>query len=119
MINKTKVTRFTKSGLYIVAALLLILGILWITTRKPQMPVEYKNVIDSLSKTNKMLLSKQQQIDSVINIYKTEIDQIDNRVKNIKEKTTIIREYYHEVEQKANKYTPTQIDSFFKSRYNY
>ncbi len=46
-------------------------------------------------------------------------DQIDNQVDNIKEKTTIIREYYHEIGQQAAQYTPTQVDSFFKARYNY
>ena len=108
-----------KLGLYIIAGLLLILGILWVTTRKPQMPAEYKAVIDSLSNANKALLIKQQQIDSTIKAYETEINQIDYQVDHIKEKTTIVREYYHEIGQQATQYTLTQVDSFFKARYNY
>lgn len=83
------------------------------------MPADIKATIDSLTAVNKQLLEKQKRIDSTIAIYQTEIDQLDFQVGNIKEKTTIVREYYHEIGQQAGKYTPTQIDSFFKSRYNY
>jgi hypothetical protein len=113
--NESKI----KLGLYIAVGLLLLLGIIWITTRKPQIPIEIKATIDSLNNVNKQLLEKQKQIDSTIKLYETEISQIDSRVDNIKEKTTIVREYYHEIGQQADKYTPTQIDSFFKVRYNY
>lgn len=108
-----------KLGLYVVIGLLAILGILWVTTRQPQMPTNIKATIDSLSAINKQLLERQKQIDSTIAVYETEINQIDNQVDNIKEKTTIVREYYHEVGQQSGKYTPTQVDSFFKARYNY
>ena len=109
----------SKLGLYIVLGLLAILGVLWVTTRQPQMPTNIKATIDSLSAINKQLLERQKQIDSTIAVYETEINQIDNQVDNIKEKTTIVREYYHEVGQQSGKYTPTQVDSFFKARYNY
>jgi hypothetical protein len=108
-----------KLGLYVVIGLLAILGILWVTTRQPQMPTNIKATIDSLSAINKQLLERQKQIDSTIAVYETEINQIDDQVDNIKEKTTIVREYYHEVGQQSGKYTPTQVDSFFKARYNY
>ena len=108
-----------KLGLYVVIGLLAILGILWVTTRQPQMPANIKATIDSLSAVNKQLLERQKQIDSTIAVYETEINQIDNQVDNIKEKTTIVREYYHEVGQQASQYNPTQVDSFFKDRYNY
>ena len=108
-----------KLGLYIIISLLLILGILWITTRKPQIPPDIKATIDSLTNINKQLIEKQKQIDSTITVYETKVNEVDFQIDNIKEKTTIVREYYHEVGQQASKYTPTQIDSFFKARYNY
>jgi len=113
------VVKYKKEILYVVGGLLVLYALLWVSTRKPQMPAEYKAVIDSLANANRALIIKQQQIDSTIKIYQTEIDQIDFQVDNIKEKTTIVREYYHEVGQQAGKYTPTQVDSFFKARYNY
>jgi hypothetical protein len=108
-----------KIGFYIIGGLLVLFGLLWVTTRQPKMPADIKATIDSLTNVNKQLIEHQKQIDSTIAVYETEINQIDNQVDNIKEKTTIVREYYHEVGQQAGKYTPTQVDSFFKSRYNY
>ena len=83
------------------------------------MPVEYKAIIDSLTVANKELEAKQLKIDSSIQVYETEVKAIDFQVDNIKEKTTIIREYYHEQSVAASSYNTTQIDSFFKARYNY
>ena len=74
---------------------------------------------DSLKGMYQILLKKQKQIDSTIAVYETKVSEIDFQIDNIKEKTTIVREYYHEVGQQVGKYTPTQIDSFFKARYNY
>jgi hypothetical protein len=108
-----------KSGLYVAAGLLFLYLFILVTTRKPQMPADIKATIDSLTTVNKQLLEKQKQIDSVITIYETKVNEVDFQIDNIKEKTTIVREYYHEVGQQAGKYTPTQVDSFFKSRYNY
>jgi uncharacterized phage protein gp47/JayE len=108
-----------KLGLYVVVGLLFLLSIIWITTRKPQIPADIKATIDSLTNVNKQLLEKQNQIDSTIAVYGIKVNEVDFQIDNIKEKTTIVREYYHEVGQQAGKYTPTQIDSFFKVRYNY
>jgi len=76
-------------------------------------------VIDSLTVANKELEAKQLKIDSSIHVYETEIKAIDFQVDHIKEKTTIIREYYHEQSAAASNYNTTQIDSFFRARYNY
>lgn len=111
--------KYKKQIGYIIIGLWVVYGVIWLGTRKPQMPADIKATIDSLTAANKQLLEKQKQIDSTIAVYQTEIDQLDFQVDNIKEKTTIVREYYHEVGQQAGKYTPTQIDSFFKARYNY
>jgi hypothetical protein len=113
--NKSK----GKIGLYIIGGLLVLFGLLWITTRKPQIPADIKATIDSLINVNKQLIEHQKQIDSTIDAYKAEVKQVDNQIDHIKEKTTIIREYYHEVSQQTEQYTPTQIDSFFKDRYKY
>lgn len=105
--------------LYIIGSILFLYLFILITIRKPQMPADIKATIDSLTNVNKQLIEKQKQIDSTIMVYDNKIKQVDFRIDNIKEKTTIIREYYHEVSQQVSKYTPTQIDSFFKARYKY
>ena len=108
-----------KIGLYIIGGLIVLFGIIWLTTRQPQMPADIKATIDSLTNVNKQLVEHQKQIDSTINAYEAEVEQVDFQLDNIKEKTTIVREYYHEISSQTSNYTPTQVDSFFKKRYNY
>jgi len=116
-VNKNKGK--AKIGLYIIGGLIILFGIIWLTTRQPKIPADIKSTIDSLTNVNKQLTEHQKQIDSTIDAYKAELKQVDNQIYNIKEKTTIIKEYYHEVSQQVEHYTPSQIDSFFHQRYNY
>ena len=111
--------KYKKQIVYVIVGLFLLYGIIWIATRKPQMPTDIKATIDSLTNINKQLIEHQKQIDSTIHVYEAEVKQVDYQIDNIKEKTTIIKEYYHEVSQQVNNYTSTELDSFFKARYNY
>ena len=111
--------KYKKQIAYVIVGLFLLYGIIWITTRKPQMPADIKATIDSLTNVNKQLIEHQKQIDSTIHVYEAEVKQVDDKIDNVKEKTTIIKEYYHEQSQQVNNYTPTELDSFFKARYNY
>jgi len=88
-------------------------------TPKPQMPADLKATIDSLTKANQALEAKQLEIDSTIDRYENEVEIVNGMIGGITEKTTIIKEFYHEQSSSAGKYTPTQVDSFFKSRYKY
>ena len=83
------------------------------------MPADLQATIDSLTNANIKLIEHQKQIDSTIKVYEAEVKEVDNQIDHIKEKTTIIREYYHEQSQAASSYTPTQVDSFFRNRYGY
>jgi len=105
--------------LVVIGGVIFLYLFILLVTPKPSMPADIKATIDSLTAVNQQLIEHQKQIDSTIAVYEEEVNQINNQVDNIKEKTTIVREYYHEVGQQATQYTPTQIDSFFKSRYNY
>jgi len=108
-----------KYGLYAVLSLFVIYGMIYIFTPKSQIPINFKATIDSLTKANEALQAKQLVIDSTINVYENEVETINEMIGGITEKTTIIREYYHEQSNTAGKYTPTQVDSFFKARYKY
>jgi len=105
--------------LVVIGGVIFLYLFILLVTPKPSMPADIRATIDSLTAVNQQLIEHQKQIDSTIAVYEEEVNQIDNQVDNIKEKTTIVREYYREVGQQATQYTPTQIDSFFKSRYNY
>ena len=105
--------------LIVIGGVIFLYLFILLVTPKPDMPSDIKATIDSLTAVNKQLIEHQKQIDSTIAVYEEEVNQIDNQVDNIKEKTTIVREYYHEVSNQAEQYTPTQVDSFFKARYKY
>lgn len=111
--------KYKKQIAYVIVGLFLLYGIIWIATRKPQMPAEYKAAIDSLTKANAELAAQQKQLDSTIHTYETEVKQIDTQIDNIKEKTTVVKEYHHEIIQQVDHYDATDIDLFFKTRYNY
>jgi hypothetical protein len=83
------------------------------------MPAEMKATIDSLTKANAALAIHQAKLDSTIAANEAEVHKVDLEIHNIKEKTTVIKEYYHEISQQVNHYDASQVDSFFKARYNY
>jgi hypothetical protein len=105
--------------LYALGGLGLLYVLIWIFTFKPELPLEYKHALDSLNRANTELIAKQKEIDEVIGKQQLELHGLDDKIGDVKEKTTIVREYYHEVSNKVTQYTPTQIDSFFKARYDY
>ena len=75
--------------------------------------------IDSLEKANNALYEQILKYDSINEVLEAKVSAVDNRIDSVKGKTTIIKEYYREKSQGVAKYTPTQLDSFFKNRYNY
>ena len=75
--------------------------------------------IDSLEKANSVLQQQVSKYDSINSALETKVYQVDNKINDVKEKTIIIKEYYKEKTKEVNKFTPNQLDSFFKQRYNY
>ena len=120
------ITQFVKKNENGIKIIFLIAFVLFITywmilllTPKAQIPAEYKLELDILNKANADLAAKQRQIDSIIAIYKFQIDSIDYAIRGLDIKKTEVNNYYQNLGIKVNKYTPTQIDSFFKLRYKY
>lgn len=119
VIVAAKAKSYLKPLLYIVGGLILLYGSIYLFTRKDQMPADMKQAIDSLVKVNTEIVTKQKQLDSTIRTYEAQAAAVDGKIGQVKEKTTVIREYYHDLSQTTSTYTPTQIDSFFKARYGY
>jgi hypothetical protein len=117
--NTNLIKQYIKPAIYIVISFISLYGIIYLLTRKPQIPIEYKAAIDSINRANAILIENQRKMDSAITVYEGEVDKIDFQIDNIKEKTTIVKEYHHEVIERTNHYDAGQVDSFFKSRYNY
>jgi hypothetical protein len=77
------------------------------------------NRIDSLEQKNKELEFYIMQFDSLQFEFDQQIIELNTRIDNNKGKTTIIREVYKDKGNSARKFTPSQVDSFFKDRYNF
>lgn len=105
-------------GWVILGAILLYL-ILLVTTPKPQPPQDFKKQMDSLNLVTRQLIQKQKYYDSLKSIDEKKILEVENKIKNIKEKTTIVKEYYYEKNKVIGNYDIRQLDSFFSSRYGH
>lgn len=120
--HKTKIdplTIFAVVGIVIV----MVLGMLAIRDgdKKPVSPKDefIQQTIDTAAKANVDLQAKQATLDSIAHSIDDKLNLLDEKVSKVKNKETIIREYYHERISQPGKYTPQQVDSFFKDRYNY
>ena len=113
------VNKYGKIALYVIGGLIAMYLMIYVFTPKQEIPLEYKHALDSLNRLSTDLLTKQKELEGIIGQHELELNGLDDKICDIKEKTTIVREYYHEVSTKAGNYTPTQVDSFFKARYNY
>ena len=113
------VNKYGKTVLYIVSGLVAIYLMIYVFTPKPELPLEYKHALDSLNRANAELVTKQKQIDSTIASYQSQIYDLDYAIGNIQTKKTEVHNHYQVLGDKVGKFTPTQVDSFFKARYNY
>jgi len=113
------VSKYGKTALYVVGGLILMYLMIYVFTPKPEIPLEYKHALDSLNRANAELIIKQKQIDSAIASYQSQIHDLDYAISNIQTKKTEIINHYQVLGGKVSNYEPSQVDSFFRSRYNY
>ena len=118
-IQKIICHRTTKKIVYMIAALSAITCVILLFTLIPKQDSDLKKKIKDLEEKSKKLEQQQLAYDSLIHNQQELIANLDYRIDNIKEKTTIIKEYYIKEQEKVDTFTHTQIDSFFKSRYKY
>lgn len=119
----TKVVDFFKSNYkflaYAALGLFLLYWIVFILTPKVEMSAESKQAIDSLNTHIKVIEEAQKELDGKIEEYGQEINQVENRITEIKSQKTTIKEIYHEKISSVSNYSDKQLDSFFAERYGY
>lgn len=111
--------KYYKHILYVILGLVVVYLMIYLFTPKPQILANYKASIDSLIKINNTLIERQSKLDNTLVIYNSKIDSIDGKIDSVKEKTIIIKKYYHEIRDRIDTFHSTQVDSFFKQRYKY
>jgi hypothetical protein len=113
------VSKYGKIALYTIGGLIIMYLMIYVFTPKSEIPLEYKHALDSLNRANAELIIKQKQIDSAIASYQSQIHDLDYAISNIQTKKTEIINHYQVLGGKVSNYEPSQVDSFFRSRYNY
>jgi len=102
-----------------IAALSAIVCVVVLLVSIPNNDTDLKNKLKNLEDQSKQLEQRQSSYDSLIYAQHELITNLNYRIQNIKERTTIIKEYYIKEQEKVDTFTRTQIDSFFKARYKY
>lgn len=118
-LNKKALDFLSEVGLII--TVIIGLSIVLATISKscnPTASVE-TSTIDSLQKANDSLKIAKDSLDSVRVIYLKEIDSLSTVIDTIESKVKIVKVYYTKKGGEVSKYTPGQLDTFFKIRYNY
>jgi hypothetical protein len=75
--------------------------------------------IEGLQANNLELIKKQIEMDSLAVEYQSRIEIIENRLVDVSTSRVIIQKIYTDKIKDAQDDTPSQVDSFFKSRYKY
>jgi hypothetical protein len=110
-----------KKFLYVILGLVVLFFTIRLATCKEKFQdnKELINKLDSINKATILLQEEQQRLAEHDSVFNENIVNIDSKIGAVQEKKTIIKEYYHDQSTKVKHFTPTQTDSFFKSRYNY
>jgi hypothetical protein len=102
-----------------VVSLVALYFFILLLTRKPKIPIEVQEQLKTLQHLTDSLQQNQKKYDTAIVKQQEALSEVTSKVDHIKDRTTVIKEYYHDQIQVVKLYTPTELDSFFKARYNY
>jgi hypothetical protein len=114
--------KYVKNVLIGVGAVIALVIIINLLTPRVALPEEIKEMqkrIDSLQKNNLELIKKQIDIDSSNANYEQRISDIESRLLDVGQSKIIIQKIYNDKINKSRNATPSDLDSFFKQRYNY
>jgi chromosome segregation ATPase len=115
-------TFFDNNFKYIITAIILIwlaFNLVDMFTRTNGMSNNDKERIKKLNQEIEVLIENQKKLDESINSYKQEITKIDSNIANIKVKKEVVNNFYGQKQKEIKDANTKQIDSMFRSRYNY
>ena len=119
--NKTGL-KDTFDGIFKLAILAGIIYVIWFLL-KPSVSTKidntYKKDIDSLSRVIENVEKKQEILYQEIKNLNDDISKTDEKILNIKQQKTIVKQIYHEKINAVDTYNDTELDSIFAKRYYY
>ena len=103
----------------IIISIWLIFNVVDMFTRTNGMSANDKERIKKLNEEIEVLIEGQKKLDHSINSYKEEINKIDSNISKIKVKKEVVNNFYGQKQKEIKDANTKQIDSMFRSRYNY
>lgn len=79
--------------------------------------IKYK--LEKLDEEITLINQQRKKIDESINLYNENIKKIDSTISRIKVEKSVVNNFYEIKENKIIKSTAKEVDSLFRSRYNY
>jgi len=80
---------------------------------------DFKNEINKLDSLSNQLNNQQKAYDSLLKSEQTKLQEIEGKLQQVKENEAKLNKKFNDLRDKVGKYTPTQVDSFFRQRYKY
>lgn len=115
-----KKTKIILKEIGLILGVSILLGVLFsLITHSDKVSNGALDKIDSLQKVNDSLVIAKDSLDSVRTIHLKQIDSLTMVIDTIESKVKIVRVYYNKKAGEVAKYTPSELDTFFKIRYNY
>jgi chromosome segregation ATPase len=103
----------------IIISIWLVFNVVDMFTRTNGMSPNDKERIKKLNEEIEVLIEGQKKLDQSINSYKEEINKIDSNISKIKVKKEVVNNFYGQKQKEIKDANTKQIDSMFRSRYNY
>jgi len=117
--NMEYITKYWKYVVAIIIGVVLLYGIVYLATPKPEMSELDKYKLEQLDKDINLIIENQKKLDKQIEGYKKELSHIDSTIAKVQNQKTIIKEYYKEQGEKISDMKPSEIDKLFHDRYKY
>ena len=113
------VKKYWKHFVAIVLAIVLLYGIVYMATPKPQMSELDKYKLEQLDQNIQKLQKLQQSLNDSISSYQQKICEIDDKIGKIKVERKEVNNFYTQKKEEIKNADKKQIDSLLRSRYNF
>jgi hypothetical protein len=114
-----KYVKYLLIGLGIVIGIIILINVLTPKVTLPQNTQDLQKKIEDLEANNLELIKKQIELDSLTADYDARIEDIEARLTDVGTSRVIIQKVYSDKITKSRTSTPSDLDTFFKQRYNY
>lgn len=106
-------------GIGVIIGIVILINVLTPKVVLPQDTEELQKKLEDLEANNLALIAKQIEIDSLTAQYDLRIENIENQLIDATTSRVIIQKVYTNKISKSKTATSSELDSFFKQRYNY